>query len=101
MGDLLAPGEPALDQLGHRPCAAPAVLAAVDLLKQLRFHLLGLAVGCFGLAGDLAADPAFAAGEGVAAGVDLHLQAAAPLPDHPTSQPPLVFWQKNDKGLPA
>jgi hypothetical protein len=36
---------------------------------------------------DTGADTAFAAGEGVAAGVDLHLQAAAALPDHLASQP--------------
>ncbi len=59
------------------------MLAPVDLLKELRLDLLGLAVGLLGLAGNLAAEPALAAGEQVAAGVDLHLQAVAPLPDHP------------------
>jgi hypothetical protein len=97
--DLLAPGKPALDQLGHRPGAAPVVLAAVDLLQELRLHFLGLTLRLLRLAADPAADPPFAAGEGVAAGVDLPLQAAAALPDHPASQPPESVWQKNDKGV--
>jgi hypothetical protein len=99
--DLLAPGEPALDQLTDGAGAAAALLAPVDLLQQLCLDLLGLAVRGPGLAGDLPADPALAAGEGVAAGVDLHLQAAAALPDHPASRADLIFWQKNDKRLPA
>jgi hypothetical protein len=101
--DLLAPGEPALDQLGDRAGAAAALLAAVDLLQQLGLDLLGLPVGRLGLPWNLAADPALAAGEGVAAGVDLHLQAAAALPDHAASVPPwsVLLRQKKDKGLPA
>jgi hypothetical protein len=40
---------------------------------------------------------------GVAAGVDLHLQAAAALSDHAASVPSWSVHprQKNDKGLPA
>jgi hypothetical protein len=99
----LAPGEPPLDQLADRAGAAATLLAPVDLLQQLRFDLLGLAVRCLGLAGDLAADPAFAAGERVAAGVDLHLQAAArfliTLPPCRLCQS--VRQQRNDKGLTA
>ena len=58
------------------------MLATVDLLQELRFDLLGLAVRLLGLSRDLAADPSFATGELVAAGVDLHLQAVAALADH-------------------
>jgi hypothetical protein len=85
--DLLAPGEPALDQLADRAGAAAAPFAAVDLLQQLGLDLLGLAVGRLGLPGYLAADPALAAGERVAAGVDLHLQAGTvtALTDHGAS----------------
>jgi hypothetical protein len=57
-------------------------LATVDLFQEFGLELLGLAVGPLGLPGDLAADPAFAAGERVAAGVDLDLQAVAALADH-------------------
>src|ERR671912_245899 len=35
--DLLAPAEPALDQLGDGPRRAPAVLATVHLLQELGF----------------------------------------------------------------
>jgi hypothetical protein len=80
--DLLAPAEPALDQLGDGSGRAPAVLATVDLLQELRLDLLGFSVGPLGLSRYLAADPSFAAGERVAAGVDLHLQAVAALADH-------------------
>jgi hypothetical protein len=83
--DLLAPGNPALDQLADRCGAAAALLASVDLLKQFRLDLLGLPVRGLGLAGDLAADPALAAGERVATGVDLHLQAVTALADHGVS----------------
>ena len=48
------------------------MLATVDLLQELRLNLLGFPVGPLGLSRDLAADPSFAAGERVAAGVDLH-----------------------------
>src|SRR5918995_6798725 len=80
--DLLAPAEPALDQLADGPGRAPAVLATVRLLQEFRLDLLGVPVGPLGLSRDLAADPSFAAGEWVAAGVDLHLQAVAALADH-------------------
>jgi hypothetical protein len=53
--------------------------------------ILGLAPGRLGLAADLAAEPSLAAGEGVAAGAHLHLQAAAALPDHPASEPLMSF----------
>jgi hypothetical protein len=58
------------------------MLAAVDLLKKFCLHLLGLTIGLLGLPGNLSADPSFAAGERVAAGVDLHLQAVSSLADH-------------------
>ena len=58
------------------------MLAAIDLLQEFCLHLLGLTVGLLGLPGDLAADPSFAAGEGVATSVDLHLQAVSSLADH-------------------
>ena len=58
------------------------MLTTVHLLEELRLNLLSFAVGPLGLSGDLAADSAFAAGEGVAAGVDLHLQAVTALADH-------------------
>ncbi|MFL5879523.1 MAG: hypothetical protein ACJ782_05405 [Actinomycetota bacterium] len=58
------------------------MLATVHLLQELRLDLLGFPVGPLGLSRDLAADPLFAADEGVAAGVDLHLQAVAALADH-------------------
>ena len=57
------------------------MLATVYLLQKLRLNLLGLPVGPLDLSWDLAADPSCAAGEGVAAGVDLHLQAVAALAD--------------------
>jgi hypothetical protein len=85
--DLLAPLQPALDQLPHRAGAAAALLAPIQLLQELGLDLLGLAPGGLGLAADLAAEPPFAAGEGVAAGEHLHLEAAAALPDHPASGP--------------
>ena len=66
--DLLTPAEPALDQLGDGPRGAPAVLATVDLLQELRLDLLGFPVGPLGLSRDLAADPSYAAGKRVAAG---------------------------------
>jgi hypothetical protein len=78
----LAPAEPALDRLGDGPGRAPAVLATVHLLQELRLDLLGFPVGPLGLSRDLAADPSFAADERVAASVDLHLQAVAALADH-------------------
>jgi hypothetical protein len=89
--DLLAPLEPPLDQLPDRAGAAAALLAPVELLQQLSLDLLGLAVGGLGLTADLAAEPAFAACEGVAAGEHLDLEAAAALPDHPASEPPMSF----------
>jgi hypothetical protein len=89
--DLLAPLQPALDQLTDRAGAAAALFAPVELLQQLGLDLLGLAPGRLGLAADLATQPAFAAGEGVAAGEHLHLEAAAALPDHPASEPPMSF----------
>ena len=89
--DLLAPLQPPLDQLPDRPGAAAALLAPVELLQELGLDLLGLAVGRLGLPADLAAEPPFAAGEGVAAGEHLDLEAAAALPDHPASEPPMSF----------
>jgi hypothetical protein len=62
--DLLAPLQPALDQLGDRAGAAAALLAAVELFQELGLDLLGLTPGGLGLPADLAAEPAFAAGEG-------------------------------------
>jgi hypothetical protein len=58
------------------------MLATVHLFQELGLNLLGFAVGPLGLSRDLAADPPFAAGERVATGVDLHLQAVAALADH-------------------
>jgi hypothetical protein len=58
------------------------MLATVNLLQEFRLNLLGFPVGPPGLSRDLAADPAFAAGEGVATGLDLHLQAVTALADH-------------------
>ena len=57
------------------------MLATVYLLQKLRRNLHGLPVGPLGLSWDLAADPSCAAGERVAAGVDLHRQAVAALAD--------------------
>jgi hypothetical protein len=54
-------------------------LATVHLLQEFRLNLLGFPVGPLGLSRDLAADPAFAAGERIATGVDLHLQAVTAL----------------------
>src|SRR5512133_969027 len=64
--DLLAPLQPALDQLAHRLRTSVAAVASVELLQELGFDLLGLTVGRLGLSVDLAAEPPFAAGEGVA-----------------------------------
>jgi hypothetical protein len=99
--DLLAPLEPALDQLRDCAGAAATLLAPVELLQELRFDLLGLAVGRLGLPADLAAEPSLAAGEGVAAGEHLDLQAAAALPDHPASNLGChsILGQKNDIGM--
>jgi hypothetical protein len=58
------------------------VPVGADLLQQPGFDLLGLAHGGLGLAGDLLADVALVAGEGVAAGVNLDLEAVAALADH-------------------
>ena len=79
------------------------MLAMVDLLEELGLNLLGFAIGPLGLPGDLAADPSFAAGERVAAGVDLHLQAVAALPDHGgiLSLVSPLSRQKNDQGMTA
>jgi hypothetical protein len=84
--DLLAPLQPPLDQLPNRPRASIAALAPVDLLQQLGLDLLGLAPGRLGLPLDLAAEPPIAAGEGVAPGEHLDLEALAPLPDHARSR---------------
>jgi len=83
--------QPALDQLGHGAGPLTAALAPVDLLQELGLDLLGLSPRSLGLAADLAAEPAFAAGEGVAAGEHLHLEAVAALPDHPCSEPSMSF----------
>src|SRR5215211_4250594 len=77
--DLLAPLQPTLDQLPHRPGAAAVLLTPVELLQELGFDLLGLAVGRPSLPTDLATQPPFAAGEGVTAGEHLDLEAAAAL----------------------
>jgi hypothetical protein len=74
-----APFQPALDQLGHGLGLAAPVLAGGDLGQQLGLDQPGPLHGRPALAGDLAADPALAAGEGVAAGVDLDLEAVAVL----------------------
>jgi hypothetical protein len=55
------------------------VLAGGDLGQQLGLNLPCLLHGGPALAGDLAADPTLAASEGVAAGVDLDLEAVAVL----------------------
>jgi hypothetical protein len=77
------------------------VAAGADLLQQPGLDLLGLAHRGLGLAGDLLADVALAAGEGVAAGVDLDLEAVASLADHgPSVLLRHAFWQqKNDEGM--
>ena len=85
--DLLTPLEPARDQLTDRPGTAAALLASIELLQELGLDLLGLAPGRLGLPADLPAEPPFAAGEGVAAGEHLDLEAAAALPDHPAPEP--------------
>ena len=100
-----APLQPALDQLGHGLGLAAAVLAGGDLGQQLGLDLLGLLHGGPALAGDLAADPALAAGERVTAGVDLDLEAVAvlALSDHGGT----LCWscrsdsEKNDQGMTA
>jgi hypothetical protein len=58
------------------------VAAGADLLQQPGLDLLGLAHRGLGLAGDLLADVSLVAGEGVAAGVDLDLEAVAAPTDH-------------------
>ena len=58
------------------------MLACADLREELGLDLLGLAHGGLGLAGDLLAHVALAAGERVTAGVDLDLEAGASLADH-------------------
>jgi hypothetical protein len=72
--DLLAPLQPALDQLANRSRTSVAALAPVDLLWELGLDLLGLAPGRLGLPIDLAAEPPLAAGERVAAGEHLYLE---------------------------
>ncbi len=61
------------------------MLAGDDLLHEPGLDLLGLVHRGLGLAGDLLADVALAAGERVAAGVDLDLEAVAALADHVAS----------------
>ena len=55
--------------------------AGADLLQQPGLDLLGPMLRGLGLAGDLLADVSLAAGEWVAAGVDLGLKAVAALAD--------------------
>src|SRR4029450_5669168 len=74
-----APLQPTLDQLGDGLGLAAPVLAGRDLGEQFGLDLPGALHRGPALAGDLAADPALAAGEGVAAGVDLDLEAVAVL----------------------
>jgi hypothetical protein len=93
----VAPLQPALDQLPDGAGAAAALLAPIQLLQKLGLDLLGLAPGRLGLAADLAAEPAFAAGEGIAASEHLHLKAAAALPNHPASWPPMSFHPRAEK----
>jgi hypothetical protein len=64
---------------GHGLGLATAVLAGGDLGEQFGLDLPGALHGGPALAGDLAADPALVAAEGVAAGVDLDLEAVAVL----------------------
>jgi hypothetical protein len=61
------------------------VLTGGDPGQQLGLDLPGLVRGGPALAGDLAADPTFAAGERVTAGLDLDLEAVSvlALSDHP------------------
>ena len=100
--DLLAPLQPPLDQLADRPRVAVATLTPVELLQELGLDLLGLAPGRLGLPADLAAEPPFVAGEEVAAGEHLHLEALSPLPDHARSatRGRLILELKNDRGMP-
>jgi hypothetical protein len=88
-------------QLSHGARPRAPVAASADLLQQPSLDLLGLAHGGLGLAGDLLADVALAAGERVAAGVDLDLEAGASLAGHgPFDLLCHVFWQqKNDEGM--
>jgi len=78
-------------------------LATVHLLQELRLDLLGFPVGPLGLSRDLAADLSFVAGERVATGVDLHLQAVAALADHGgiLGLVSPVSPKKNDRGMTA
>jgi hypothetical protein len=69
--DLLAPLQPALDQLGDRAGAAAALLAPVELLQDLGLDLPGLVPGRLGLAANLPAEPSLAAGEGNDCGNDM------------------------------
>jgi hypothetical protein len=77
------------------------VAAGADLLQQPGLDLLGLAHRGLGLAGDLLADVALAAGERVTAGVDLDLEAGSSLADHGPSVllRPASQQQKNDEGM--
>jgi hypothetical protein len=79
------------------------VAAGADLLQQPGLVLLGLAHRGLGVAGDLLADVALATGEGVAASVDLDLEAGASLADHgPSVLLRHALWhQKNDQGMTA
>ena len=88
-----SPLQPAFQQLGHGARPGCLVAAGADLLQQPGLDLLGLAQGGLGVAGDLLADVALAAGEGVAAGVELDLEAGASLADH---GPPSCFIMSSD-----
>jgi hypothetical protein len=77
------------------------VSAGADLGQELGLNLLGLRHGGPAAAEDLAADVALAAGERVAAGVDLDLEAVAvlALSDHPGCPFGAFPGRMNDQGM--
>jgi hypothetical protein len=77
------------------------VPARADFRHELSLDLLGLLHGRPAAAGDLAADVALAAGERIAAGVDLDLEPVAvlALPDHARCPSGAHPGRRNDQGM--